>query len=133
MTDYENEVITIRPQLIAKKLRDDNSNVGKECLGCKNKNISKLYEVGYEINEFEYSCFGYYCRECMNKVFGITWNYVEDLLPYRSDWYLVSYADNAVTDAYWNKKQKKWLTIEPDQELTTVYAWAEKPKAARKP
>ena len=60
------------------------------------------------------------------------WNYVNDLLPYKSGWYLVSYADGAVTDAYWNKKQKKWLTLKPDEELTTVYAWANKPKAAEK-
>lgn len=63
----------------------------------------------------------------------ITWNYVKDGTPTKSDWYLVSYADEAVTDAYWNKKQKKWLTMEPDFELTTVYAWCEKPKAARMP
>ena len=62
----------------------------------------------------------------------ITWNYVKDGNPEKSEWYLVSYADGAVTDAYWNKRQKKWLTLLPDEELTTVYAWAIKPKAAEK-
>lgn len=62
----------------------------------------------------------------------ITWNYVKDTLPSKSDWYLVSYSMGAVTDAYWNKQQKKWLTMKPDEELTTVYAWADKPKAAPK-
>lgn len=60
----------------------------------------------------------------------ITWIYVKDKLPDKSNWYLVSYANNAVTDAFWNKKQKKWLTLTPDEELTTVYAWTDKPKAA---
>lgn len=65
------------------------------------------------------------------KGYEITWHYVKDDLPPASDWYLVSYADGiGVTDAYWNKQQKKWLTIKIDEELTTVYAWAEKPKPA---
>jgi len=61
------------------------------------------------------------------------WKYTKDELPSKSGWYLVSYAEGTgVTDSYWNKQQKKWLTLIPDEELTTVYAWTDKPKAAPK-
>ena len=59
----------------------------------------------------------------------ITWTSVKTSLPNESKWYLVTYADGTgVTEAYWNKKQKKWIVRELDTELTTVTAWANMPE-----
>lgn len=67
----------------------------------------------------------------MSNSYNFTWHYVKDEPPKKSGWYLVSYADGeGVTDAYWNKQQKTWLTMKPDEELKTVYAWTDKPKPA---
>ena len=57
----------------------------------------------------------------------ITWNNVKTL-PSKSAWYLITYAENYVGEAYYNKQQKKWLGREVDYEFTTVIAWAEMPK-----
>lgn len=58
----------------------------------------------------------------------ITWNDVKDGLPKKSEWYLVTYGENAVGEAYYNRKQKKWLTREVDYELKSVVAWAVMPE-----
>ena len=63
----------------------------------------------------------------------ITWNYVKNGTPTKSGWYLVSYGNGVqATEAYWDKQKKKWLTRIVDEELTTVYAYAEMPKSAKK-
>lgn len=66
----------------------------------------------------------------------ITWNYVKDGMPEKAGHYLMSYAEGAVTTGYWNKAQKKWF-FEGDRTedgdpltCTTIYAWADLPKAA---
>lgn len=68
----------------------------------------------------------------------ITWNYVKDGNPEKSGRYLISYTNEAVSEGYWNKQQKTWFfvgerTEDGDPvEITTIYAWALLPKAAKK-
>lgn len=68
----------------------------------------------------------------------ITWNYVKDGQPKKAGRYLMSYTEGAVSVGYWNKQQHTWYFIGETTEngdpinVTTIYAWAELPKAAKK-
>ena len=56
----------------------------------------------------------------------ITWNDVKNGNPKGSRWVLVTYQESYVTEAYWNAKQKKYITRD-NVILGTVTAWADMP------
>ena len=55
--------------LIAHKLRDDNSNIRKRCVACDTKDIQLLYAINYDISELYYINYGTYCIDCAKKIF----------------------------------------------------------------
>lgn len=72
MRDYEDVYLTSEtPELVAQKLRDDNSNMGVKCVLCDCKDVSKLYEVRYNKTEYECVDYGVYCPDCIKKIFRI--------------------------------------------------------------
>lgn len=60
----------------------------------------------------------------------ITWNDVKNGNPKKEGRYLVTDKFGAVGMYYYNTKQRKWLTIEPEPSNITkfVVAWAELPE-----
>lgn len=71
--DFENAPIVSKSGLIARKLRDNNSNVGRTCglcgRGLRGMFFVDLYNVQYEISDFQTYNFGIFCEECRDKVF----------------------------------------------------------------
>lgn len=70
MTDYVfGADIKGNCNLIAHKLRDDNSNIRMCCVACETKDMHQLYEINYDVSELSYINYGIYCKDCAKKIF----------------------------------------------------------------